>query len=263
MSAIRDEEPARMQTAAKLGAGLAGGSIPTRAWSLSLASLAVILGLCLSPAVAAASVSASGGASEGAVRQKFVPLAQKILTLARSKSPHVHFTLGGRLTGYYEVEVKITATKSVAAQALQDYYSFYASFPRPAGSAVNVVRASDFSKLHARNAVGVVINGGAQQLILQRNTYPPFVPRFHSSFPPGWFFHGDYNNSSGGFTMIGAATRPELKHQTVLTSLRLASVAAQATQLLTEAASDEPTSFLSPAFAHLAGENTAAPPPLY
>jgi hypothetical protein len=220
--------------------------------------------MAAAPAVSAAFAAPTTTSIDNAVHQRLVPLAQRILTLARSKSPHVRFNLYGALTGYYEVSVRVNAAKAFPLPYLQGSYSLYAIFPRPTGSAVGVVRRSDFGKLKAREAVDIVINGGAQQLMLQRNTYPPFVPRFLlRPFPPGWLLHGNYLDNTGHMVTLAASTRPELKHQLRLTLAKLESIAAQARQLLSEAAADDPTNFLPPAFPHVRGENDSLPPPIY
>jgi hypothetical protein len=200
------------------------------------------------------------------VHQRVTPLAQQILDLAKRKSAHLHVNLYGAITDYYEVSIRIDAPRSTPSIALQPEYSLYADFPRPRGSQHGGVRRSDLSKLAGRNAVEVVINGGAQQLIISRDTYPPFVPRFiraRAPLNPGWLFHGNYLASSDHLTTIAAATHRELRHQRQWRLPMIEAVGAQAQQLVTEATADRPTAFLTPAFPHIRGENDSLPPPIF
>ncbi len=240
----------------------------TRVPRVGQALLASLLLFVLSAGTAGAArpdnAQASNSASlDSAARAAAVSLAGEILILAKHPVPHEHFTLLGAYTSYYEVSVVIASSgPSPYAHAQKEHYALYADFPRPPGSQERTVRASDLSKLVARNTVEVVVNGGGQ-LILSRNSFRPFIDGGPpQTLNPGWIFHGNYGTSSSRVISLGASTRPRT-HELLFNLDRIKAVRDQAKALINEAKAAGPMSPLLPPFNHMPGKGAPLPPPIF
>ncbi|HEY5152744.1 MAG TPA: hypothetical protein VII55_02105 [Candidatus Saccharimonadales bacterium] len=182
---------------------------------------------------------------------KAVSLTRQMIALGLSQ-PQTYSLQGASTPGIDQISIIVKDTQS-GPDFHSSGYALFAKLPAPAGSTQGLTKQQQLARFNPNSVLSVLVNDGdTSHLILQKNT----------PHPGSWTAWAGFITDSQNHTAIVEASTTPLRGEQLLTRGRLGKFFNQARQIIGDATTNLPSTYLKPPFPRVHGQKIYTIPSL-